>query len=201
MRALERSVSRLERVTQDSLDYAQMRDAPLDSPRQPTDVADLVTDVVEAVGQSIAAKRQVLDVWVAPGLPRLMLDRYGTERALLNVLRNATAYAPIGASIDVRADVDQGRLTLRVANTGPGVSPHEQRLIFNEYYRGEQADRQKVPGAGLGLPIAKRLIEAQGGTIAIHSAPDGPTAFTLTVPAPLCASTGPDDLPVPDAVR
>jgi signal transduction histidine kinase len=100
----------------------------------------------------------------------------------VNLIENALKYAPAGSTIELRARRDGNALELRVADRGPGVPTAERDRIFEPFYRpaGGPPD---VGGAGLGLSIARRLAEAQGGTVRYEPREGGGSLFVVRLPA------------------
>src|SRR5207248_9847156 len=115
------------------------------------------------------------------GLPMLRVDREHTTRALRHLLENAGKYSPAGTAVRVRAEAAGPRVRIIVADAGPGIAPSEQSLIFNKFFRGAD-HRHRITGSGMGLAIAKALVEAQAGQIGVSSSPAGST-FYVALPA------------------
>ena len=102
-----------------------------------------------------------------------------------NLLTNALKYAPRGSTILVcyGAASKPGGFMLSVSDEGPGVSPEEQRIIFDKYAQAKRyADRQQRPGRGLGLTFSKMAVEAHEGAISVYSVPGKGTTFTIEIP-------------------
>ncbi|AWB94241.1 two-component sensor histidine kinase [Aeromicrobium chenweiae] len=154
------------------------RDEPMTRAPEPLDLADVVRQAVERV--RLRAHDVQLDVdlrsWMVMGEPQLL------ERAVTNLLDNATKWSPPGGRIRVR--LEDGVLT--IADEGPGISPEDLPHIFDRFYRSSEA--RTLPGSGLGLSIVKRAAERHGGTVEVSSPPSGGTTFTLTLP-----ETAPDE--------
>jgi K+-sensing histidine kinase KdpD len=109
-------------------------------------------------------------------------DFVHTLRALVNLIENAAKYSPEGAPVDVSVGRDGEWLTFTVADRGPGIDPAEVDRIFEPFYRSPRVAR-RTSGAGLGLAIARRLTEAQGGQLTYAPRPGGGSLFTLRLPA------------------
>ena len=126
-------------------------------------------------------------VSIEPGLPMLSVDRAAIAEVLYILLDNASKYAPAGSSIAVsvvRTAEDMARLV--VADEGPGIAPDLRERVFEQFFRvpgRDAADPRRAPGIGLGLPIARRLVEAQAGKIWIETPASGSgTAVVLELP-------------------
>jgi len=108
-------------------------------------------------------------------------DRERLRQVLANLLENAIKYSPSGEEVEVRAQQENGKVRISVADHGPGIPHDQQRLIFEKFGRADIAGGSK-PGTGLGLFIARSIAEAHGGTIDVRSSPNAGSTFTLTLP-------------------
>jgi len=109
------------------------------------------------------------------------IDLPRIREVLMHLLENAGKYSAPGAPIQVTAEVKQDRLVVSVADRGPGIDSFEQSLIFEKFYRG-QHQRYTAPGTGMGLAIAKVIVEAHGGTISVVSQLGHGSVFSFTLP-------------------
>jgi len=108
------------------------------------------------------------------------------ERALHNLLTNAIAYTPSGGMVTVRSVHDSGAISIEIEDTGIGIEDSDQIRIFERFYRKDYA--HKTPGFGLGLPIARRIVERHGGTLAVQSRIGKGSTFTIRLPLPRMAA-------------
>jgi len=122
-----------------------------------------------------------VEVQVAPDLPKVRIDVERIREVLMHLLENAGKYSPAGAPIKVMSEVQGERLVTSVADRGPGIDSFEQSLIFEKFYRG-QHQRYTAPGTGMGLAIAKVIIEAHGGTIGVVSQLGNGSVFSFSLP-------------------
>jgi two-component system, OmpR family, sensor histidine kinase KdpD len=99
----------------------------------------------------------------------------------MHLLENAGKYSPAGAPIKVSSEVEGDWMATSVADRGPGIDSFEQSLIFEKFYRG-QHQRYSAPGTGMGLAIAKVIVEAHGGTLGVVSQLGNGSVFTFTLP-------------------
>ncbi len=124
-------------------------------------------------------------VWqtdVAADLPRLLIDPERMNQVLGNLISNAVKYTPEGGTVTVRAAAGGSEVHIGVCDDGPGIDLAEQERIFEPFYRS-QAHRRFPQGLGLGLTIARDLVEAHGGTLQLVSAPGEGSCFTVHLPA------------------
>jgi two-component system OmpR family sensor kinase/two-component system sensor histidine kinase BaeS len=160
---------------------------------EPFDPALLLHDVARSFGPSAEAGGVALRV-VAADLPELEADPQRIGQVLGNLVSNALRYTPPGGTITLRAgwaDAHRTAVALAVSDTGCGIAPEDLPHIFERFWRADRARARGSGGAGLGLVIARRLIEAHGGQIAAQSTPGQGTTFTCTLPyhAPAPLST------------
>jgi two-component system, OmpR family, sensor histidine kinase KdpD len=101
------------------------------------------------------------------------------EQALINLLDNALKYTPAGTPLRIAATVSDGRITIEVADRGPGLPRGDEDRVFDKFYRGPSPAER---GAGLGLAIVKGIVQAHGGRVWAHNLPEGGAAFFFTVP-------------------
>jgi two-component system, OmpR family, sensor histidine kinase VicK len=123
------------------------------------------------------------------------------EQAILNLIDNAAKHAPPDSTVTLRAGSEGGALVVSVADEGPGIPPAELPLIFERFYQVGARRSRRTHGAGLGLPIARSIVEAHGGVLEAGSVPGQGT--TMTIRLPLCAALAeqpaPDPTPAPAA--
>jgi two-component system sensor histidine kinase KdpD len=110
-----------------------------------------------------------------------MMDIHRITQVLRHLLENAAKYSPEGTPIFVSAEVQGDKLVASVADRGPGIDDIERMMIFDKFYRG-QSQRYRVQGTGMGLAIAKAIVEAHGGKIDVTSQLGQGTVFSFTLP-------------------
>jgi two-component system sensor histidine kinase KdpD len=143
-----------------------------------------VSDLVESVLQKLkpVVEDRIIDVKLASNLPSVWADRELIEVALRQLIDNALKYSPARSPVLVTAEIKDSRVVVSVADRGPGISEQEQSRIFEKFYRAE-ASRRQIPGAGLGLVIAREIIHAHGGEIWVESKPGDGSIFRFTLPS------------------
>jgi len=150
--------------------------------RQPTAPSTLLERSAAAY-RALADEHGIrLDVSADPTLPPVNVDSERMAQVLGNLIGNAVRFTPRGGSIRLRAAANNGQAVLEVADTGSGIEAKDLPHIFDRFYRAD-ASRQHDGSSGLGLAIAKGIVEAHGGTIAASSAPNQGTTFTIKLPA------------------
>ncbi|HWO71851.1 MAG TPA: HAMP domain-containing sensor histidine kinase [Actinomycetota bacterium] len=174
---LSRSVEEMQRLTEltEGLLRWSAGEAPLE--RRRVELADVVRSAVATCGFETGQGHRI--VLSADGPAPVLADPQHLGVALANLVRNALAYAPEGTEVLVGVEVEGPRATVVVQDRGPGIPPEEREAIFEPFARGSRAPAR--PGSGLGLFIAKRVIEAHGGELRLEPTPVGAT-FRVELP-------------------
>jgi signal transduction histidine kinase len=184
LRTAQRDIQALSHLMDDVFQVAQW-DAggpPLDC--QPGSLADVISDALESFSALAAQKGVRLHGEAAPDLDPVWMDAPRIARVLSNLLNNAVRHTPAGGAVSVRAEREGQVVRVAVRDTGEGLSAKELPLVFERFYRGDQARNRETGGAGLGLAIAKGIVEAHGGRITAESQAGQGACFTFTLPAP-----------------
>ncbi|RKO26021.1 PAS domain-containing sensor histidine kinase [Pseudarthrobacter phenanthrenivorans] len=148
---------------------------------QTVDVAELVRSSVSSAQPRAAAAGLVLEA-DTPDRLEAHVDGARISQVLDNLVSNAIKYSPGGGRVLVTLAQEDGHLECRVTDTGMGMSPEDASEVFAKFFRASTVRRTAIPGVGLGLPISKAIIDAHGGTIAVHSTLGEGATFTFRVP-------------------
>ena len=183
LRTLKSGVERLERLTQESLDYAAMQSANLELNMVSMDLDEIVEEASGLLSPAMRSRNQTFTLNVADGASRVTADPPRVERIVTNLLSNAHKFTPTGGSITVDIFSEGDLRIVRVTDTGDGIPHDEQELVFSPYYRSANADGRQHGGTGLGLSIARYLAELHGGALDLKSEPGVGSVFTLRLPA------------------
>jgi signal transduction histidine kinase len=143
------------------------------------DLGALVRDSV--AGLSLTQEVSVV-ADVHSELPSVRGDRDRLQQVLTNLLDNAVKFSPAGEQVRVSAFQQDSRVRIEVSDRGPGVPPDQQRLIFEKFGRANTAGSPGTPATGLGLYIARSIVEAHGGVLEVSSGTDAGATFTLNLP-------------------
>ena len=159
----------LSRLVEDLRLLAQVEAGELTLELSPTSMEELLQSGVEAVRPRAEAKGVSLSIETEPPLPALDLDSTRIAQVVGNLLENAITHTPEGGSVTVSAHADGSGIEVAVADTGPGIAPEDLPRLFDRFYRVDPSRSRSTGGTGLGLTIARRIVEAHGGTIEADS--------------------------------
>jgi signal transduction histidine kinase len=178
LRVLDRQVARLLGVSETLLDVSRITAGRLELVREDGDLAALVREVALRFADDAAEQGSAVEV-DAPGPVRCALDPSRMDQVISNLVSNAVKYGR-GEPIRVAVRAEGGRAIVEVRDGGIGIAPEHQERIFGRFERAVSS--RNYAGLGLGLWIARRLVEAHGGTIRVRSAPGAGSTFTIELP-------------------
>lgn len=173
-----RAVARMNRMIQDLLDVSVIQMGRLAIDPRPLDLRPVIEEAVEAFASEAAERGLTVGVELEEGLPQVRADRDRLFQALANLVGNALKATTQGGVVIGARSVDDREVVVSVRDTGPGIPAELQGRLFEPYWRGQSTYK----GAGLGLAIARGIVEAHGGRIWLESAPGAGTTFYFTVP-------------------
>lgn len=180
---LRDQTGRLVRFASDLAALAQAEESSTSLQHHRIDVSALVGRCTAAAQPRYAGKGVRLAATAEAELPPLWGDELRLSQVLANLLDNALRHTPRGGNVEVSAGRDGQQLAIRVADTGDGIAAQHVPRVFERFYRVDAARDREHGGAGIGLAIAKALIEAHGGTITVQSpGPGAGSVFTVNVP-------------------
>jgi signal transduction histidine kinase/CheY-like chemotaxis protein len=175
------ATQQIVRLTSDLLDLSRLEAGRLEIHPEPCDVALLLQEMLAHFRTQPQAGQVSLTLEIASPLGTLMVDQARLQQILYNLVSNAFKFTPDGGLITVTARQIGPMIELSVRDTGVGIPLDDQRRIFEAYEQAGRIDiRQK--GVGLGLAIAKRLVELHGGHISVESAPSQGSTFVVRLP-------------------
>jgi two-component system, OmpR family, sensor histidine kinase KdpD len=182
MQVIEEEAARLDRLVGQAMEMAELDandiklDLRLHSMREAVDLA------LEAVQPQL--KTHPVELRLPDTLPLVEMDLERIAKVIQHLLENAAKYSSESGPIFISAEVSRGQLVTSVADRGVGVDDFERMMIFDKFYRG-QGQRYRVQGTGMGLAIAKAIVEAHGGSIDVTSQPEQGSVFSFHLPLQL----------------
>jgi signal transduction histidine kinase len=171
----------LENRLAELLDIVKTGTGEIQLQLEPVDIKSLLRGTGMQISPLIQGKGQRLELDLPPSLPIIRGDGQRLEQVVLNLLNNATKFSAEGCDIVLRARSHDTEILVEVQDSGIGIAPEEQPRLFKPYSR-LNADRQRHPGLGLGLALAKQVVELHGGKIWVESQPGKGSIFFFTLP-------------------
>ncbi len=171
---------RLNRLVGEAAEMAQLDAQQVELRRESHPVREVIEAALERAKQVVAGRE--VEVHIPDALPPVGVDLERIAEVLVQLLENAAKYSPANTPITITAEPAGKMVSISVADRGPGIDDMEQSLIFEKFYRGRD-QRYRIQGTGMGLAIAKAIVEAHGGTIGVTSQTGSGSVFHFTVPA------------------
>jgi|RhiMethySRZTD1v2_1073278.scaffolds.fasta_scaffold01619_12 PAS domain S-box-containing protein len=175
--SIARASTQMHRLVQDLLDVSLLEAGRLPINREPVELLDLMLELQKMVVPQLKASGAGLDTRLAPDLPVVSVDRHRILAVLLNLVGNALKFGAAGGVVTVGAERTEGAVRLWVEDTGSGISPEQIDRVFDRFWRATSSG-----GAGLGLAVAKGIVEAHGGRIGVTSQIGVGSTFFFTLP-------------------
>ena len=179
MTVIDEETDRLNRLVGEAAEMAQLDAGMFKLDLQPHGIADALQSALEDA--KVSLENHPVEVIVPSSLPKVRMDVERIREVLMHLLENAGKYSAPRVPIKVTSEVQDGQLVTSIADRGPGIDSFEQSLIFEKFYRG-QYQRYTAPGTGMGLAIAKVIVEAHKGTIGVVSQLGNGSVFSFSLP-------------------
>lgn len=187
---IRRNVERMTVLVRDLSDLNRLESGRMKFELEIFDLNEVMGAVARDFREAAARRQQTVTVAPSP-LPLLVkADRTRVEQALANLVSNATKYTPDGGAICLRAESNEAMAAISTTDDGIGISPADQERLFTQFFRSEDESVRAQSGWGLGLAIARKLVEAQGGGVSCRSNLGEGSTFTLRLPLMEGASHG-----------
>lgn len=174
----------LERLVEDLRLLTLAESGQLHFDLKPVHLGEIAERAVSLFEAEAAEHAITLSLEVDPGLTTIQADPQRAEQVIGNLLSNAVRYISNGGRVEIRVAKIPGSVELTIADNGPGVSEEDIPHLFDRFWRGERSRTRSAGGVGLGLAIAKQLVEAQGGNIYAHNQPEGGLLVGFSLPSP-----------------
>jgi signal transduction histidine kinase len=183
LESINREATRLSQMINDFLDLTQLESGRIRMENKGVNLHTLAQEVVELFYPQTLEENISLSLKADTHIPDIIGDANRLKQVIVNLVDNAIKYVPTGGEVEVILACNDVRVRLSVRDSGSGIAPDDLELIFNKFYRVE-GDEDGVTGSGLGLPIAKKIIEAHGGDIWVESEAEVGSTFSFSLPLP-----------------
>jgi len=172
----------------DILDLAKIEAGKLELREELVDLRTVVNACFAIMKERASLAEVQMKATLPEVLPQLLVDELKIKQIIINMLSNAVKFTPRGGHIRIAAGLEEGDLVIRIADTGIGIAPDDIQKALDPFTQIDSSLARRYEGTGLGLPLAKRLIELHDGKLAIESALGAGTCVTLTFPSRRLAS-------------
>ena len=198
---IQSSTTRLSNLINDILDISRIESGSIQIKHEPIDYRRIVSDTLRLMKAAADEKQISMDASLPESIPPVRGDTDKVTQVLANLVSNAIKYTPQGGWVKVSLEVTgEASVTTCVADSGIGVADEDQPKLFQKFFRADNTSTREAGGTGLGLVIAKTIIELLGGAIWVESEPGRGSRFSFTLPLSLEASgaSGPAPVSLPD---
>ncbi len=177
----QREIRSLSHLIDDLFELAQLEAGGLRLELQYNSISDLISDTMESFSELASRGGVTLDGSAAPDVDPVLMDAQLIGRVLTNLLGNAVRHTPPGGVVQLRVAPGEDCIRVQICDTGEGIDAADLPHVFERFYRGEKSRSRATGGAGLGLAIARGIVEAHGGRIGVESVPGQGTCFFFTL--------------------
>jgi signal transduction histidine kinase len=195
VRNIVKGATRLRSLVEDLVSVSRQDDFQPRLEPEPTSLKDVLNGAIQIVQPLLTAKGQTLEVTMAQTEAMVRVDRLRFEQVLINLLSNAQRYSPPGGHVAVTTgEINGDEIVVSVTDSGPGVAPEDSSMIFEPFFRGDRS------GLGLGLAIAKSIVELHRGRIWVEPAPGFGSRFCVAIPGSSVPTVADESSPDQEAV-
>lgn len=176
-------IENLSRLINDLFELAQLDTRQIELHLEPVNMNDLLSDVLETMQAQAGAKGVALKGIFSQDLPLIRAEFTKIQRVLFNLVQNAIRHTPAHGSIALATRKVPEGIQIDISDTGEGILPEDLPHVFDQFFRGEKSRSRETGGSGLGLTIARGIVEAHQGRIWVESQLDRGTCFSFILPA------------------
>jgi signal transduction histidine kinase len=181
-RVAQQDIRSLSALIDDLFDVSQIDAGGLQLDVAPNSIGDLISDTIERFSETARRQNVQLAGEVQPGTDPVKMDAQRIGRVLANLTSNALRHTPAGGQVHLAARRTASGIEVEVRDTGEGIRPEDLPYVFDRFYRGEKSRSRTTGGAGLGLAIARGIVEAHGGSMRVESEAGHGARFVFVLP-------------------
>jgi signal transduction histidine kinase len=163
--AVQEGIDRLRRLVDNMLDLSRIESRRIEIQVSKVEAKEIIETARTELGDLVSAHHHEVVTNISDALPPLMADRDRLIQLMVNLLSNSIKYTPLEGKIIVKAESDDGRLVITVADNGYGIPSWAKKKVFERFFQADQIMSQRVGGSGLGLTISRWIVEEHGGDI------------------------------------
>jgi signal transduction histidine kinase len=180
LQGIDEEADKLETIVANLLSLSRMESGRLYLNRYPTDLGQLIQEIVARMDAQAPEHRLICDVPREPLVAKM--DARSIEQVMRNLVDNAIKYSPAGGAVTVHSHTDETQVWVSVSDEGIGIQPKDLERVFERFYRADTEVGRSAGGVGLGLAVCRSIVEAHGGRIWAESAPGEGSTFRFTMP-------------------
>ncbi len=178
---IRNSIEKLSSMINQLFEYSKLEANQIEAVKEPFAISDLAHDVYEKYHQLAENKKIGIKLDIEENLPLVFADISLVERVIQNLMDNSLKFTPQGGEVTIELRSDKNNVIVSIQDNGPGIPKEEQSFIFERFKKASKGKEQKA-GAGLGLAIAKKIVEIHESTIRVISQPNQGTTFEFNLP-------------------
>jgi two-component system sensor histidine kinase SaeS len=184
LQTIEAESENLSRLIDDLFELSQIDAGVMELHLESASLTDLISDTLGSMSAQAAERRLHLQGSVEDHQAPVVMDAKRVQRVLYNLVQNAIQHTPADGTISILAKDADSEMRVEVCDTGEGIPEAELERVFERFYRSDRARSRYTPGAGLGLSIAKGIVEAHGGRLWVESTLGKGSTFGFALPKP-----------------
>jgi signal transduction histidine kinase len=178
---VQHSIENLSKLINQLFEYSKLEARQIEPHKEPFSISDLAQDVYEKYQNLASSKNIEINLEAESNVPMVFADISLVERVIHNLMDNAIKFTPDGGIVNIQIKSDPNEVYVSIKDSGPGISEEDQQYIFERFKRVDKFKDANV-GAGLGLAIAKKIIEIHNSNIGVISRPNQGTTFKFNLP-------------------
>ncbi len=179
LRIVDEETDHLNTMLTEAIQISRIEAGQLHLHQSPHSLSEVVRAQLDRLAGTLEGREVVVDV--PEDLPRVSVDPEFIGIVISQLLNNAVRYTPPGSPLAIRARAEEGGLVISIEDHGQGISEPEQQRVFEKFFRGKE-HRERIPGTGVGLTIAREIVHAHGGKLWVESQPGKGAKFSFSVP-------------------